>query len=71
MLATSYDLRYCRDSFKKGGLLRLVFTELLATEYPHTRRRLATLFYAFADARLNGITVIHSKVLHLLKACHH
>ena len=71
MLATSYDLRYCRDSSKESGLLRLVFTELLATEYPHTRRRLATLFYASATAQLNGITVIHCEALHLFNACHH
>lgn len=46
-LATSYDLRYCKDSSGEGEMMRLVFTELL-TEYPHTRRWLATLFYAFA-----------------------
>ena len=47
-LATSHDLRYCLNSSRKGEMLRLVFTELLTAEYPHTRRWLASSFYAFA-----------------------
>ena len=47
-LATSHDLRFCKDSSREGELLRLVFTELLDAEYPRTERRLASLYHAFA-----------------------
>ena len=47
-LATSHGLRFCKDSSREGELLRSVFTESLDAEYPHTERRLAPLFYAFA-----------------------
>ena len=49
-LATSHDLCYYKISSRKGEVLGLVFTESLDAEYPHTRQRLATLFYAFAAA---------------------
>ena len=47
-LATSHDLRFCKDSSREVELLRSVFTESLDAEYPCTERRLASLFHAFA-----------------------
>ena len=47
-LATSHDLLFCEDSSREGELLRSVFTESWDADYPHTERRLAPLFYAFA-----------------------
>ena len=47
-LATSHDLRFCKDSSREGGLLRLVFTESLDAEYPRREGMRAILFYTFA-----------------------